>query len=162
MFISSRLSGYFSFLFIILNNDCIVKIKTDLCNSFAINGFIQLIQNMYTYTWKKYLPVIRILLKKAADSEQTVNLNRTDFEKTTKLRKPVVAFTVDVVKGRLNPLNKSVPARDLIEILQEDETTRSLMRQNQYTISLNSDFTLSIKNITPDGQADSETEETPE
>lgn len=104
---------------------------------------------MYTYTWKKYLPVIRILLKKSADAEQTVNLNRIDFERTTKLRKPVVTFNVEVIKGRLNPINKSVPARDLIEILQEDETTRSLMRQNQYNISLNGDFLLSIKNITP-------------
>jgi hypothetical protein len=117
---------------------------------------------MYTYTWKKYLPVIRILLKRATDTEQTVNLNRTDFERTTKLRKPVVTFNVDVVKGRLNPINKSVPARDLIEILQEDETARSLMRQHQYAISLNGEFTLSIKNITPEAESDAETEETPE
>ena len=104
---------------------------------------------MYTYTWKKYLPVIRILLKKSVDAEQTVNLNRIDFERTTKLRKPVVTFNVDVIKGRLNPIVKSVPARDLIEILQEDETTRSLMRPQQYNISLNGDFVLTIKNITP-------------
>lgn len=104
---------------------------------------------MYTYTWKKYLPVIRILLKKSVDAEQTVNLNRIDFERTTKLRKPVVTFNVDVVKGRLNPIVKSVPARDLIEILQEDETTRSLMRPQQYNIALNGDFVLTIKNITP-------------
>ncbi len=104
---------------------------------------------MYTYTWKKYLPVIRILLKKSVEAEQTVNLNRIDFERTTKLRKPVVTFNVDVVKGRLNPIVKSVPARDLIEILQEDETTRSLMRQQQYNIAFNGDFALIIKNITP-------------
>lgn len=113
---------------------------------------------MYTYTWKKYLPVIRILLKKSAESEQTVNLNRIDFERTTKLRKPVVTFNVEVIKGRLNPINKSVPARDLIEILQEDETTRTLMRKQQFNISLNGDFLLTIKNITPPEV----TEETPE
>ena len=104
---------------------------------------------MYTYTWKKYLPVIRILLKKSVDAEQTVNLNRIDFERPTKLRKPVVTVNVDVIKGRLNPIVKSVPARDLIEILQEDETTRSLMRPQQYNVALNGDFVLTIKNITP-------------
>ena len=115
---------------------------------------------MYAYTWKKYLPVIRILLKKAVDADQTVTLNRTDFERATKLRKPSVAFKVDVVKGRLNPTNKSVPARELIEVLQEDETSLTLMRKYQFAISLNGEFTLSIKNITP--EADDVTEETGE
>lgn len=105
---------------------------------------------MYTYTWKKYLPVIRLLLKKSATAEQSVSLNRTDFEKTTKLRKPACSFAVEIVKGRLNTFNnQSVPARDLLEILQEDEITKGLIRQHQYAISLNSDFMLSIKNITP-------------
>ncbi len=105
---------------------------------------------MYTYTWKKYLPVIRLLLKRSATAEQTVSLNRTDFEKTTKLRKPACSFSVEIVKGRLTTINnQSVPAKDLIEILQEDEIAKTLMRQNQYAVSLNSDFILSIKNITP-------------
>ncbi|MDZ4810647.1 MAG: hypothetical protein SGI96_20610 [Bacteroidota bacterium] len=105
---------------------------------------------MYTYTWKKYLPVIRLLLKRSADADQTVSLNRTDFEKTTKLRKPTCSFSVEIVKGRLNTFNnQSVPAKDLVEILQEDEITRTLLRQYQYAISLSSDFLLSIKNITP-------------
>ena len=105
---------------------------------------------MYTYTWKKYLPVIRLLLKRSASEEQTVSLNRTDFEKTTKLRKPACSFSVEIVRGRLNTINnQSVPAKDLVEILQEDETAKTLMRQYHYAISLNSDFLLSIKNITP-------------
>jgi hypothetical protein len=104
---------------------------------------------MYTYTWKKYLPVIRLLLKRSAGTEQSVALNRTDFEKTTKLRKPACSFSVEIIRGRLGPLDKSVPARDLVGILQEDDTARSLMSQYQYAISLNSDFLLSIKNITP-------------
>jgi hypothetical protein len=104
---------------------------------------------MYTYTWKKYLPVIRLLLKRSAGTEQSVALNRTDFEKTTKLRKPACSFSVEIIRGRLSPLDKSVPARDLLGILQEDDITRNLMNQYQYAISLNSDFLLSIKNITP-------------
>ena len=114
---------------------------------------------MYTYTWKKYLPVIRLLLKRSATAEQTVSLNRTDFEKTTKLRKPACSFSVEIVKGRLTTINnQSVPAKDLIEILQEDEIAKTLMRQNQYAVSLSSDFILSIKNITPVAAGDNEAE----
>jgi hypothetical protein len=105
---------------------------------------------MYTYTWKKYLPVIRLLLKRSAEAEQSLALNRIDFERTTKLRKPACSFSVELVKGRLNTFNnQSVPARDLVEILQEDEAVRTMLREQQYAISLNSDFLLSIKNITP-------------
>ncbi len=118
---------------------------------------------MYTYTWKKYLPVIRILLKRSASAEQSVSLNRTDFEKTTKLRKPACSFNVEIGKGRLNTINQSVPAKDLLGILQEDEMTRTLLRQHHYAISLNSDFLLSIKDITPpveEAAAEEEEEDT--
>ena len=113
---------------------------------------------MYTYTWKKYLPVIRILLKKSATKEQTVNLNRIDFERTTKLRKPVVSFNVDIIRSRIYPITKSVPARDLLTILQEDERCRELMSDNQYNITLSGDFLLTIKNITPPADAEAEVE----
>jgi hypothetical protein len=113
---------------------------------------------MYTYTWKKYLPVIRILLKRSATAEQTVTLNRTDFEKTTKLRKPSCAFSVEIARGRFVGVNQPLPARDLLTILQEDEVSRNLFRQHQYAISLTNDFTLSIKDITPAQQEPAVTE----
>ena len=113
---------------------------------------------MYTYTWKKYLPVIRLLLKRSADAEQLLSLNRTDFERTTKLRKPSCSFSMELVKGRLKLLNPPVPAKDLLEILLQDKTTETLLRQNHYAISLNSDFQLTIKNLTPAPEAHSEEE----
>jgi len=102
---------------------------------------------MYTYTWKKYLPVIRILLKRPAGTDHTVSLNRTDFEKTTKLRKPVCSFSVELGKGRLVGVNPPAAAKDLLAILQEDAVANQLIRQHQYSISLNSDFILTVKNI---------------
>ncbi|MBC7873831.1 MAG: hypothetical protein H7Y01_07545 [Ferruginibacter sp.] len=111
---------------------------------------------MYTYTWKKYLPVIKILLKRSATADQSVSLNRTDFEKTTKLRKPACSFAVEIVRGRLNAINQSVPAKDLLGIMHEDESVKTLLRQHHYAISLNSDFLLSIKDITPPPESEEE------
>ncbi|HEV7783375.1 MAG TPA: hypothetical protein VGO58_19000, partial [Chitinophagaceae bacterium] len=82
--------------------------------------------------------------------EQTMTLNRTDFEKTTKLRKPSCSFSVEIVRGRMAGVNPPLPARDLLSILQEDEIVRNLLRQHQYAISFTNDFQLSIKDITPD------------
>lgn len=102
---------------------------------------------MYTFTWKKYLPVIRLLLKKSVKEKQTIILNRIDFEKNTKLRKPNCSFNVEIRKGRI--FNPPVAARDLLEVLLQDAGAEELLRIQQYIISLNSDFQLTIKNITP-------------
>ena len=104
---------------------------------------------MYTYTWKKYLPVIRLLLKRSAAEEQLLTLSRMDFERNSRLRKPVCSFSIELIKGRLSKLNPSAPAKDLLDILMQDDIARALLRLHDYNISLNPDFQLSIKNCTP-------------
>lgn len=104
---------------------------------------------MYTYTWKKYLPVIRLLMKKSATGEQSLSLNRIDFEKSVKLRKPTCTFSVEIAKGRIRGLNPPVVARDLLETLLQDPATESMLRTQQYGLSMGSDYKLHIKNLTP-------------
>jgi len=104
---------------------------------------------MYTSTWKKYLPVIKLLLKKSATAEQSFKLNRTDFEKNNRNRKPACSFNIGLTKGKFNVLTQSAPAKDLVEVLMQDEGAKTLLRANQYTISLDSDLVLKIKDTTP-------------
>lgn len=101
---------------------------------------------MYNLTWKKYLPVIRILLKKSAVAEQCMTLNRTDFERSSKIRKPVCAFEIELISGRLDRLNPQAQVKSLLEVLHEDDATRLLLRKHHYGISLSSDFRLCIRN----------------
>ncbi|HET9430990.1 MAG TPA: hypothetical protein VFO70_07430 [Chitinophagaceae bacterium] len=116
---------------------------------------------MYTYTWKKYLPVIRLLMKKSVVSDQVVTLNRIDFEKGSRARKPACSFSVEIKNARLVGLNQPTPAKDLLDILVEDETAKALLRQYHYAISLASDFRLTIKNLTPPVLAELESESAP-
>jgi hypothetical protein len=104
---------------------------------------------MYTHIWNKYLPVIKILLKKSVTAEQKMGLNRTDFEKGNRTRKPACSFNVELTNGRFNTVSQSAAAKDLVTVLLEDEIAKPLLRQNHYKISLNSDFQLSITNTTP-------------
>lgn len=104
---------------------------------------------MYIITWKKYLPVIRLLLKKSAQAEQKMTLNRTDFERTSRIRKPVCSFDIEVINGRLNRLNPAAQVKSLMEVLTQDEAANQLLRKKHYAISLSSDFQLTIKNNTP-------------
>ena len=104
---------------------------------------------MYIITWKKYLPVIRLLLKKSALAEQKMTLNRTDFERTSRIRKPVCSFDIEVINGRLNRLNPAAQVKSLMEVLTQDEVANQLLRKKHYAITLSSDFQLSIRNNTP-------------
>ncbi len=104
---------------------------------------------MYNHTWKKYLPVIRLLLKKSNQEDQQMTLNRTDFERNSKMRKPVCSFNVEIIKGRLDRVNTDVQVKSLMSVFTEDSATMGILRQGHYAIHLNSDFQLSIRNTTP-------------
>ena len=104
---------------------------------------------MYTHTWNKYLPLIRLLLKKSLVSEQVATLNRIDFEKGNRIRKPACSFSVEIVNGKMKLTNQPTPAKDLLYVLQQDQVSKSMISRYHYSISLNSSFELTIKNLTP-------------
>lgn len=117
---------------------------------------------MFTQTWKKYLPVIVILLKRSASGAQTLNMNHTDFERAAGGRKIKYSFSqLQLNNGRINTAVKQLPlAKEFAVLLQEDELTRKLLPGQNFEFSMSNDFLLTIKNNTPVSEA--ETEETNE
>jgi hypothetical protein len=115
---------------------------------------------MYTHIWNKYLPIIRILLKKSASGEQTLDLNRIDFERAGTGRKAGYKFTIELTNGRVaNVISSSPLAMDLAAVLLEDSVVKELVRSNNYSISLNTKFQVGLKNTTPaEGRADASKE----
>lgn len=104
---------------------------------------------MYSQTWNKYLPVIRILLKRAATAPQQTGLNKTDFETGgSRTRKLSCSFAIQLEKGRLSTLTTSVAAKDLVAVLQQDDVVASLMQSHIYEISLSAGFQLNISTMT--------------
>ncbi len=117
---------------------------------------------MFTQTWKKYLPVITILLKRSATtSEETLGMNYTDFERATGGRKIKFSFSqLQLNKGRMNSEIKQNPlAKEFADLLREDETTRKLIAGQYLEFSLNNDLKLTIKNNTPAMAGAEETDE---
>jgi hypothetical protein len=105
---------------------------------------------MYTHIWLKYLPIVRILLKKTAAGDQTLNLNRPDFEKAGVARKAGYKFTIEFKNGKVaNVISTSQLALDLAAVMLEDATFKTLVATNNYEVSLNTRFQLSFKNTTP-------------
>ena len=120
---------------------------------------------MFLQTWNRYLPVIKILLKRSVNAEQTLDMNSSDFHRASGGKKVKYTFSIQLVKGRGQAGENFPPiAKDLVSVLQQDNTTNKFMQQRELEFSMNSSFQLYIKNNTlvekPVKQANEETTET--
>ena len=106
---------------------------------------------MFLQTWRKYLPVIILLMKRSGKGEQVLNMNQTDFERATGGKKIKLTFSnLQLNNGRVSYQAKHAAiAKDLTLLLQEDEQSRALIRDKQFEFSMNSNFQLTIRNNTP-------------
>ena len=106
---------------------------------------------MFTQTWKKYLAVIVILMKRSSNGDQSLTMNHTDFERAAGGRKIKYSFNnLFINNGRIdNTVKLSPVAREFAEMLQETEPAKSLLRQQQFAFTMNNDFQLTIKNTSP-------------
>ena len=102
---------------------------------------------MYNHIWKKYLPFINIQLKRSANGEQVMNLNRVDFERAGTGRKAGYKFMIQFTEGRVsNVISGSPLAMNLAAVMLEEESTKKILKQSQYEVSLNTKFQLLTKN----------------
>jgi hypothetical protein len=105
-------------------------------------------QMAFAAVWNKYLPAIRILLKKAATTEQLLGVNRDDFERAAGIRKSGYRFTVNFIDGRTDAFfNGNDIVQAFISVLVEDAATHVRLAENDYTFSFNSKYQLQIKHI---------------
>jgi hypothetical protein len=105
---------------------------------------------MFAQTWNKYLPVLRILLKRSASDEQTLSMNASDFQRAAGGRKTKFSFSITLHKGRLRTVsNPSVIAKEFVTVLQQDEQIRKYLSSQDIEFSLSNSFQLLLKNITP-------------
>ncbi len=100
---------------------------------------------MYTQTWSKFLPVIRIMLKRAVAAPQMLELNRTDFDKAGGGKKAGFRFTVELTNAKLQNKITSPVAQDLLSVLQQDEATVAILSNRSYELDLNPKCELSLR-----------------
>jgi len=103
-------------------------------------------ERKYLQTWKKYLPVIRLHLKRSLTEDQSFKLNITDFESAGDRGKSGYTFNIAMENGKVtNNISGSAVARDLYEALKSDETIKPMLQDKSIKISVGKSFVLSIK-----------------
>lgn len=104
-------------------------------------------ERKYLLTWKRYLPVIRLHLKKSVNEDQSFKLNITDFESAGDRGKSGYTFSLSMDNGKVtNNISSSSVARDLYEALKSDETIKAMLQDKSIKISVGKSFMLTIKN----------------
>ncbi|MEP6465482.1 MAG: hypothetical protein ABJB05_04220 [Parafilimonas sp.] len=109
----------------------------------------------YTSVWFKYVPILRIVIKKSSTQEQVFAFNRIDFERAGYARKSGYRFTVSFNNNRTDLIfagNELI--QTFVSVLQEDEVISQLLSTNNYTFVFSSKFILHIKNNGPSIPAD--------
>jgi uncharacterized protein YaiE (UPF0345 family) len=103
---------------------------------------------MYTNVWAKYLPVIRIVMKRSLVSEQVLALNVQDFERAGLIRKSGYKFQISFKNGKPVNVVINLPlASSLSVLMMEDEGVQTLIANSEFQITMNSKFELNIKHI---------------
>jgi hypothetical protein len=103
-------------------------------------------ERKYLQTWKKYLPVIRLHLKKSVVEEQQFKLNITDFESAGERGKSGYTFNLQMENGKaMNNISGSAVARDLYESLKTDDIIKAFLQDKSVKISVGKSFMLTIK-----------------
>jgi hypothetical protein len=103
-------------------------------------------ERKYLQTWKKYLPVIRLHIKRSLVEDQNFKLNITDFESAGDRGKSGYTFNITMENGKVtNNISGSAVARDLYEALKNDEAIKAMISDKNVKISVGKSFVLSIK-----------------
>lgn len=102
---------------------------------------------MFFQTWNKYLPVIRILLKRSANSEQALSMNQSDFERAAGGKKVKFTFSITLANGRLvRHESVTTVAHDLIAVLQQDDVASKFLGKKEIELTMTNSFQLLIRN----------------
>src|SRR6185503_17814063 len=94
---------------------------------------------MFSQVWKKYLPVIMILLKRSVNGDQSLSMNPSDFQRAAGGRKIKYSFTnLQLINARINNTVKHQPlAREFAEVMQEDEIVRKFLQKKHLAFPVN-------------------------
>lgn len=110
---------------------------------------------MFTNFWNKYLPVIKILIKRSKSGGQQLAINQSDFEKAGLARKTANKFNLLFKNGKVDNVVIASPiAAELASNLLRDESIKALFADNDYRIALNTKHQLSIEQVEREEKAE--------
>jgi hypothetical protein len=108
-----------------------------------------MINKVYSSLWNKYRPAIIQLMLASEENEQQYKLFGHEFKALDSKQKSY-SFELHAHRGKaVNNIKTSIVAQDLLEMLNTSKKASELMDEKHFTFSLDKQFVLHIKTITP-------------
>lgn len=96
--------------------------------------------------WTKYLPVIRILLKKAVTEEQKIPVGKMELQSIDNRKNANFSFNLEIIKGKVeNSLAVQAMGKDLFSVLNGDSAVRTFMHDKNINIQMTKASLLTIR-----------------
>jgi hypothetical protein len=87
--------------------------------------------------WTKYLPAIRILLKKSVNEGQQITLNKIELQSVDNRKNANFSFNMEINNGKIeNSISVPIMGKDLFFVLNGDPQTRLFMHDKKITIQM--------------------------
>ena len=87
--------------------------------------------------WTKYLPAMRILLKKAMNEEQQIAFSKMELQSIDNRKNVNFSFNLEISNGKVeNTIGASPMGKDLFNVLNSDLHVRSFMLDKKIMIQM--------------------------
>jgi hypothetical protein len=96
--------------------------------------------------WTKYLPVIRILLKKAVNEEQQIPVGKMELQSIDNRKNASFSFNMEIINGKVeNSIAVQPMGKDLFSVLNGDSVVRTFMLDKNINIQMTKSSLLTIR-----------------
>jgi hypothetical protein len=96
--------------------------------------------------WTKYLPAMRILLKKAVNEEQQIAFSKIELQSIDNRKNVNFSFNLEISNGRVeSTLGVSPMGKDLFNVLNSDQLVRSFMLDKKIIIQMTKSSLLTFR-----------------
>jgi hypothetical protein len=103
-------------------------------------------EGMFSALWTKYLPILRIMLKKSITGEQQVSVGKLELSSVDNRKNANHTFTIEISKGKAsNMVGSKVIAKDLVTVLNGDPLVRSFLADKLVHISMGKNSQLLLR-----------------
>ena len=103
-------------------------------------------EGAFSALWTKYLPVLRIMLKKSIADEQQVAVGKLELNAADSRKNANYVFKVEIVKGKIvSTIGNKIISKDLLNVLNSDPLMRAFMADKQIYLSMDKSSQLTLK-----------------
>jgi len=96
--------------------------------------------------WTKYLPAIRIMLKKALNEEQQITLSKMELQSVDNRKNVNFSFDLEISNGKIeNSMGVPPMGKDLFSVLNGDPLVRNFMADKKISIQMSRASLLTFK-----------------